>query len=128
MAKTRAASHTLDRVRPFSIVIGLLLYCVDWSRLGATACPHGLSDCPTTLPSASFPSGQVGSTAAVCVTATDIAFASLSDAGSGYCAAFESASDPSGTLTCTPNPCGAGGYCSYIVTGAGALVECLWPL
>ena len=29
--------------------------CVDWSMVGATACSTGPQDCPTTLPSASFP-------------------------------------------------------------------------
>jgi hypothetical protein len=102
-------------------------HCVDWSMLGASACSTGPQDCPTTLPSAAFPASAGASASAVCVQATDIQF-TTGAASPGYCAAFEGYTDSAGTATCTPNPCGAGGYCSYLHTAAGSVVSCMWPI
>jgi hypothetical protein len=106
-------------------------HCVDWSMVGATPCAAGPQDCPTTLPSASFPGPSTGGAGAVCVEANG-GFqysSSTAPASPGYCAAIELYSDPSGAATCTPNPCGAGGYCSFIHSTAGtAIVSCMWPI
>ena len=99
--------------------------CVDWTMVGASACSTGPSDCPATRPSASFPGG--GSSFPVCVKETDILFATGA-ASPGYCAAFQGYTDPSGAASCTPNPCGATGYCSNVHTAAGSVVSCMWPI
>jgi hypothetical protein len=101
--------------------------CVDWSMVGASSCPNGPADCTATLPSASFPASAGSSTSAVCVKETSIQF-STGAATPGYCAAVESYTDSSGAATCTPNPCGANGYCSYLHAPAGAIVSCMWPI
>jgi len=106
-------------------------HCVDWSMVGATACSNGPQDCPTTLPSASFPAvggSSTTTTTAVCVKATDIQLSS-GLVSPGYCAATQTYSDPTALTTCTPNPCGPTGYCSYIDTSLDlAVVTCLWPI
>jgi hypothetical protein len=61
------------------------------------------------------------------VKETSIQF-STGAATPGYCAAVESYTDSSGAATCTPNPCGANGYCSYLHAPAGAIVSCMWPI
>jgi hypothetical protein len=99
--------------------------CVDWSMVGASACSTGPSDCPATRPSASFPGG--GTASAVCVKATDISFATGA-ASTGYCAAVQAYTDSSGAASCSPNPCGAGGYCSNVHSAAGSVVSCMWPI
>jgi hypothetical protein len=107
-------------------------HCVDWTMVGATPCPVGPdSDCPTTLPSASFPGAAAGlSTTAVCVKAADLQYSNTSGNGTpGYCAAIEAFTDALATATCTPNPCGASGYCSFLHTAAGtSVVSCMWPI
>ena len=103
-------------------------HCVDWTMVGAAPCSAGPQDCPATRPSAAFPGAPAGSSSAVCVKATDIQF-STGAASPGYCAAIQAYTDPSGAATCTPNPCGATGYCSYLHTGAGtSVVSCMWPI
>jgi len=99
--------------------------CVDWSMVGASPCSTGPSDCPATRPSASFPGG--GSSSAVCVKETDIQFGAGA-ASPGYCAAIAAYTDSSGAATCTPNPCGTDGYCSFVHSAAGAVVSCIWPI
>jgi hypothetical protein len=102
-------------------------HCVDWSMVGASACSIGPQDCPATRPSASFPASVASPSSAVCVKATDILF-STGAASPGYCAALQAYSDPSGAATCTPNPCGAAGYCSYVHTSTGSVVSCMWAI
>jgi hypothetical protein len=103
-------------------------HCVDWSMVGATPCSTGPDDCPATRPHASFPGAPSGTSSALCVKESDVAFAS-GPASPGYCAAFEAYNDPTGAATCTPDPCGAGGYCSVVHTTAGAaVVSCMWPI
>jgi hypothetical protein len=99
--------------------------CVDWSMVGASACSTGPSDCPATRPSASFPGA--GTSTAVCVKETDVQFATGA-ASPGYCAAFQAYTDSSGAATCSPNPCGTGGYCSFVHSAAGSVVSCMWPI
>ena len=102
--------------------------CLDWTMVGATACSIGPEDCPTTLPAASFPSASASTASAVCVKTSEVLF-STGTASPGYCAAYEAYTDSTGTATCTPNPCGASGYCSYVHTTAGtAVVSCMWPI
>jgi hypothetical protein len=106
-------------------------HCVDWSTVAATRCARA-SDCPAALPSGSFGTLTAGSSTALCI-AQDGAWSlgSAGDAGAatGYCAAFRTGSDPTGAATCSPDPCGPGGYCSYLRNGMGAaIVECMWPI
>jgi len=102
--------------------------CVDWTMVDASPCSTGPDECPAALPSASFPGAAAGSALPVCVKASDIQF-STGAASPGYCAAYQAYTDPSGTATCSPNPCGATGYCSYVHTAAGtSVVSCMWPL
>ena len=109
-------------------VQGALGHCVDWTMVGATACSTGPQDCPATLPSASFPGSPVGTASAVCVKTSEVQF-STGAASPGYCAAVQSYTDSTGVATCTPNPCGATGYCSFIHTNAGtSIVSCMWPV
>jgi hypothetical protein len=102
-------------------------HCVDWSMVGASSCSTGPQDCPAKRPSASFPGAAAGAASAVCVKATDI-LDSTGAASQGYCAAIQTFMDPSGAATCTPNPCGAGGYCSYVHTSTGSVVSCMWAI
>jgi hypothetical protein len=102
--------------------------CLDWTMLGASPCSTGPVDCQATLPAASFPATpEMSRAGAICVQATDIRF-STGPASPGYCAAIQTYTDVSGAATCTPNPCGATGYCSYLHTAAGSVVSCLWPI
>src|SRR4051812_27311311 len=103
-------------------------HCLDWTTVGATACSTGPEDCPTNLPAATFSSTTAAMASAVCVKASEVLF-STGTASPGYCAAYASYIDPTGASTCTPNPCGANGYCSFVHATAGnAVVSCLWPL
>jgi hypothetical protein len=101
--------------------------CVDWSMVGASACSTGPQECPATRPSASFPGAAAGPSSAVCVKETDLQF-SKGAASPGYCAAIQTYMDPSGAATCKPNPCGAGGYCSFVHTSTGSVVSCMWAI
>ena len=102
-------------------------FCVDWSTLGATPCPHGPSDCPAALPAPDvFATGTPGTDVA-CVTTSGLEFGDGKDAG--YCASFAYARVPGGVVRCNPNPCRRGGYCSGIVNANGeAVMECLDPI
>jgi hypothetical protein len=96
--------------------------------VGATPCSTGPDDCPATRPSASFPGATAGSALAVCVQASDVLF-STGPAAPGYCAAYQAYTDPTGAATCTPDPCGGTGYCSFVHSTAGtAVVSCMWPI
>jgi len=102
--------------------------CVDWSMLGASACSTGPDDCPATRPSASFAGAPAGTSSAICVKASDIQF-STGAASPGYCAAIQAYTDATGAATCTPNPCGDTGYCSFLrPTAGGSIVSCMWPI
>jgi hypothetical protein len=104
-------------------------HCVDWRFVGASLCMNGPADCPPSLPTGSF-AGAPGNAFALCIKATEAELpTSTSSAGSGYCAAEQSAIDLTGQSTCTPNPCGASGFCSYVVNQSGAaVVSCTWPI
>lgn len=104
--------------------------CLDWTLVGATPCSAGPQDCPTALPSATFPGAPAGSAAAaVCVKAADVQFSAVGQVSPGYCAAMQAYSDPTGAATCTPNPCGSTGYCSFLhPTAGGSVVSCMWPI
>jgi hypothetical protein len=104
--------------------------CVDWSQLGAKPCnpAHGGANCPSDTSFAIDPS--LGTARPICVESTPNGFAlgtSGSSSGLGYCALYGVYGDPTGQLSCTPNPCGAGGHCNYMNTGTGSLVECVAP-
>jgi hypothetical protein len=109
--------------------------CIDWSRIGATPCPAGPDDCPTTLPNVSFPGGIGSTPIAICVSKDKEQYSGAPrgpDAGPlepGFCAAFQAALVTADAGTCSPSPCGDGGHCSLVTAGnSGVIVECLWRL
>ncbi len=105
--------------------------CVDWSTVGASPCV-GAQDCDGVFPKASFTTGE-GTGQAACVTAEGVLqFGGLiapDEPQPGFCFAFEGFIDESGEASCDPDPCGAEGFCSWLVNNRGmALVECMWPI
>ena len=105
--------------------------CVDWSTVGASPCV-GAQDCDGVFPKASFTTGE-GTGQAACVTAEGVLqFGGLiapDEPQPGFCFAFEDFIDESGEASCDPDPCGAEGFCSWLVNNRGmALVECVWPI
>jgi len=102
--------------------------CVNWSTIGASSCKVP-SDCPTSLPAGTF-SSAAGAATPMCVKATTVEYSDTgASADIGYCAAMQVATDATGAATCTPNPCGTKGYCSYVRNGAGSsYVTCTWPI
>jgi hypothetical protein len=116
---------------PYAVCVEVqdsLGHCLDWTMVGASACSTGPADCPATLPSASFPGAPAGTAVAICVKASEVEFV-LGTASPGYCAAYQAYTDPTGVATCTPNPCGATGYCSFVHATAGnSVVSCTWPI
>ena len=106
------------------MVLGI---CRDWSKSGATQCTSPL-DCPATFPPGHFTTAP-SPARAICVKATDVVFTTDTSAGSGYCAATQTATDPDGVADCTTNPCGGTGYCSYVRDKSGTtVVSCTWPV
>ena len=103
-------------------------HCVDWSHAGATSCVSP-NDCPSSLPSGSYgPSMQAEPSRAYCIGQGGW-LDGTEDSSTGFCSAHQDAQDATGAGTCSPNPCGPNGFCSYIVNAYGtALVWCDWPV
>jgi hypothetical protein len=129
---TCTGQQTVCPTVPYGLCVEVqqgLGHCVDWRYVGASPCTSGPADCHASLPTGSF-TGSPSNSFALCIkaTAADLP-TSLPSAGAGTCAAQQAAIDPTGQSTCTPNPCGANGYCSYIVNQVGSsVVTCAWPI
>jgi hypothetical protein len=112
-------------------------HCVDWRTLGATACPHGPTDCPAPSPRLTSEAASSFLPSALCIASNVLQEriysiferdAEAQPSAPGLCAGFQNYLDFDKVSDCTNNPCGSNGYCAIVPGDDANIVECLWPL